>query len=463
MQIGYRFRLYPSKQQQATLLKWIGCQRFIYNAKVSEDRYYRGYARKFASNEFAPVDQEYSRFIGEETKWLREVPSQVLRNGAVRWRQGYERFFKRLGGRPTIHKKHGAQSAWLTSELFCFEDGKLVVGKGKFPVGEIAFKAHREFTVPKSIRITAHAGRWYLSFSNDNGEPEYSEEEIASWLQTFTPEELEQRTLGLDRGLVLPVAASNGVNFEFRPIEQKRMRKRAKAIKRFQRRLAKRQCKTSKRRAKLGERIATLHRKNADLRRDFAHQASRKLADDPTAVLYVFEDLKIKNMTASAKGTVEKPGKKVKQKAGLNRSILRSAWGQVKNYLQYKARRQHKLVVAVSPIRSSQECAACGHTHPDNRISQSVFVCQACGNKNNADTNAGCVLSKRGVDLIVSGKSAAKTKKRVSITKQVRFEEPEPEAQASYARGENVSRIGQLVAAQSSWNRDETLTTALSA
>jgi len=84
MQTGYRFRCYPTPAQEQVLRRWIGCQRVIYNAKVAEDRYYRAYARKFAGNVHAPVDQEYSRFIGEGTQWLREVPSQVLRNGAVR-------------------------------------------------------------------------------------------------------------------------------------------------------------------------------------------------------------------------------------------------------------------------------------------------------------------------------------------------------------------------------------------
>jgi putative transposase len=118
-------------------LRWIGCQRFIYNAKVAEDRYFRAYARKFASRQHAPVDQEYSRFIGPDTAWL--VPSQVLRNGAVRWRQAYQRFFRKLSGRPKFRKAQGAQSVWLTAELFPFSDtpGGLCfhVGTARCPVG----------------------------------------------------------------------------------------------------------------------------------------------------------------------------------------------------------------------------------------------------------------------------------------------------------------------------------------
>src|SRR5215475_666230 len=125
MLTGNRFRLYPTQPQQKILLRWIGCQRFIYNAKVSEDRYFRGFAIKFGGRD--PVDQAYSHFIGPQTPWLREVPSQILRNGATRWRQAYQRFFRQLGGRPTIQKPRGQQSVWLTSELFQFAGGGLFI------------------------------------------------------------------------------------------------------------------------------------------------------------------------------------------------------------------------------------------------------------------------------------------------------------------------------------------------
>lgn len=120
MQIGNRFRCYPTPAQAQTLLRWIGCQRHIYNAKVGEDRYFRQFARKSLAHagQHAPIDQQYAQFKTEITPWLAEVPSPVLRNGAVLWKQAYSRFFAKLGGRPTIHKKIGKQSVWLTSELF---------------------------------------------------------------------------------------------------------------------------------------------------------------------------------------------------------------------------------------------------------------------------------------------------------------------------------------------------------
>ena len=116
---GYKFRLYPNPEQQQILLRWIGCQRLIYNAKVQEDRYFRRFARRMVgtAGERIPVDQEYSRFITEKTAFLKLVPSQILRNGAVKFRQAYSRFFQKLGGRPKVKKKSGRQSVCVYYEL----------------------------------------------------------------------------------------------------------------------------------------------------------------------------------------------------------------------------------------------------------------------------------------------------------------------------------------------------------
>ena len=182
MMRGRRFRCYPDARQAETLLKWIGCQRFVYNAKVQEDRYFRTFARKMVgmAGQHPPIDQSYSHFIGPDTLWLKAVPPQVLRNGAVRFRQAYQRFFKKLAGRPTIRKKHGKQSVWLTSELFRFEkvgdeDYTLHIGTKKFPLGYLKFTAHQAFTPPKSIHISIDAGHWFLSFCcEDDGQSEYT-------------------------------------------------------------------------------------------------------------------------------------------------------------------------------------------------------------------------------------------------------------------------------------------------
>jgi len=119
---GYRLRLYPSPAQAQILLRWMGCQRLIYNAKVQEDRYFRRFARRRVGTAGAPipVDQQYRQFITDKTPFLKQVPSQILRNGAVQFRQAYARCFQQLGGRPKFKTKSGRQAVGLTAELFQF-------------------------------------------------------------------------------------------------------------------------------------------------------------------------------------------------------------------------------------------------------------------------------------------------------------------------------------------------------
>jgi len=242
-----------------------------------------------------------------------------------------------------------------------------------------------------------------------------SKGEIADWLISFGKAELLERTLGADRGVVTPLATSRAGDFDFTAVQKKRLAGKERQAKRWQR-IAARRKKGSRNRGKALARVARGKRYGADLRREFAHQASHALAKDERFVLYVFEDLQIKNMSRSAKESADAPGKKVAQKAGLNRSILASAWGRTALYLDYKAQRKGKLLIKVPPHRSSQECSACGHTNPDNRQSQALFVCASCGHAENADTNAAKVLAKRGVRLLLAGAiEVEKRKKRCSI------------------------------------------------
>jgi putative transposase len=441
MSTGYRFRAYPDDSVARVLARWIGCQRFIKNAKVREDRYFRAFQRRFAdfAGQHAPVDQAYSHLIGDgnagpsvagerceaDTTWLREVPSHVLRNGAVRFYQAYQRFFKGLARRPTITPRHGEQSVWLTSELFKFvpaqhdADGvvcawRLLIGTKKFPCGELLFVDHKPgWMPPASIHVSVNAGRWHVSFSNEAAEGLVAptEQDTLDHLRSFTAADLAARTVGLDRGVAVPLMDSTGRAFELLDIQRQRLAKKELQRKRWQRRAARR-VKGSKNRRKAHQRAARAGLYAADVRTDFAHQSSRALVDGPS-LLFVFEALQVVNMTRSAAGTVAEPGRQVAQKRGLNRSILSSAWGEVKLFTKYKALAAGKLCIEVPPHHSSQECSACGHTHADNRLDQSRFVCQRCGHAENADTNAARVIARRGVEAVVSGSYTLREKKKV--------------------------------------------------
>jgi putative transposase len=183
--------------------------------------------------------------------------------------------------------------------------------------------------------------------------------------------------------------------------EQERSMEKAENRKKFYQRQAARQKNGSKRKAKTRKKIARKYEKQQNVRKDFHHKETRKIVDDPKKQVFVKENLKIKNMTASATGTIEEPGKNVAQKSGLNRDILNVGWGQFFVFLNYKAIRAGKIMYSVSAQHTSQECYHCGHIHKDNRLEQSEFVCVKCGHKNHADKNAAFVIRRRAVELIL--------------------------------------------------------------
>ena len=139
----------------------------------------------------------------------------------------------------------------------------------------------------------------------------------------------------------------------------------------------------SNRRARVRLAIARLRARETDRRKDWAEKASTDIARRFDVIRV--EDLKIGNMTRSAKGTAGNPGRNVRQKAGLNREIMRSGWGLLVRRLQDKAAGR---VEKITPHYTSQRCSACGHMDPESRESQAVFRCTACGFAGDADVNA---------------------------------------------------------------------------
>ena len=435
---GYRFRLYPNKEQQQVLLQWIGSQRLIYNAKVQEDRYYRRFQRRMVGTvgEEIPMDQRYSRFITDKTPFLKQVPSQILRNGAAKFRQAYQRFFQKLGGRPKLKKKSGRQAVWVTSELFEFipqiddQTGEIgsyqfTLGTDKFPVGVIPYVAHRTHAVPSSIHIAVEGGQWWLSFAAEDPEVtmpaktvDAATEQIAEDLRHLSAEQLAERTLGGDRGVAKPLATSDGQIFDLLPVHKQRIRKTRRQRKQWQRRAARRK-RGSRNQKKAYRKAARYQRYEAQVRHEYAHQTSHALAVNAAYDLYAFEGLQIQNMTKRPKAKRDAQGRFLpngaKAKAGLNRAILSSAWGQVVTFTRYKALRQGKLVIMVPFAKSSQECAVCTFTSPDNRLTQAEFVCQRCGHIDNADHNAAVVIAKRGITKLLSGDSLTKPHKTTRI------------------------------------------------
>ena len=404
---GIRLRAYPTDEQKLTLSAWMGCAKTIWNAKCAEERYMSSYSRKYYPiGTYAPIDQTYSQYKNKElTPWLFDCPSQVLRNSAVNWYDTYWKFIKGECGKPKIKTKSSNGSVYLTKELFKFvEDGKnnvkLYIGTKKYNVGILRLRKHRKFLTPKSITIKKLNGRYYVSFCFGDKQKDinkYNKDNL-KYLNDENADVLESITVGVDRGIKTPIQ-TNSVSYDFSKEQKTKLLMHKRYIKRLQRRLAK-QNKGGVRYKRTKQRIANRHQSISNTRKDFCHKSSHSIVADVNNKVIVLEDLKITNMTKSAKGTLDKPGKSVKAKSGLNREILDKGWHLFETYISYKSQKYGKAYFKVNPKHTSQECNDCGYIHPDNRKEQSKFFCINCGNIDNADVNAAKVIAKRAIRLI---------------------------------------------------------------
>ena len=186
------------------------------------------------------------------------------------------------------------------------------------------------------------------------------------------------KVVGVYRGVEVSAALSTGEMFHCPHLSAHRQRR----LQRLERKFAQAK-RGSNRRAQVKSAIARLKARSADARKDWAEKLSTDLARRFDVIRV--EDLRIRDMTRSVKGTTAEPGRGVRAKAGLNRQILASGWGTLAKRLEQKAPGR---VQKVNAAYTSQRCSACGHVAGENRKSQAVFACTSGGYACNADVNA---------------------------------------------------------------------------
>jgi putative transposase len=162
-------------------------------------------------------------------------------------------------------------------------------------------------------------------------------------------------------------------------------RKHEDSLAREQRKLSRKK-KGSNNWKKQKRKISRLHINIANVRSDFLHKLSTQISKNQARV-YV-EGLNIKNMSSSARGTIDTPGRNVNAKSGLNKSILDQGWFEFRRQLGYKLSWEGGRLVEVDYRHTSQTCSCCGHRAKENRKSQAEFKCSVCGYEENADVNA---------------------------------------------------------------------------
>jgi putative transposase len=303
----------------------------------------------------------------EAFDWL-AAGSAIVQQQALRdFAQAMSRFFNRTHGRPSW-RKAGRREGF---RIVAVKPGHLRRLSRKIAavwvpkVGWVRFRLSRALPGEvRSYRVTCdRAGRWHVALAV-----------IPPAIPS--PGTGTGETVGVDRGVAVSAALSTDELLRaprLSPAKQRRMRLLQRKLRRAAR--------GSNRRAHTRVQIARLYAKQSDMRKDWCEKTSTSLARRFDRIRV--EDLQIKNMTRSAKGSAQKPGKNIRQKSGLNREILASGWGRLIRRLEDKASGRR-----VNPALTSQRCSACGHIAAESRKSQALFSCIACAYIENADVNA---------------------------------------------------------------------------
>jgi len=373
---AYRFALVLQPAKARLLRRFSGSCRWVWNEAIREQQ------RRYAAGEkFSPY-VAMAKWLtawrnAPATGWLAETPVHPQQQALRRLEASYKRFFAKQGGYPSFKRYGDDAGLRFPDPKQCAVDRQNE--RIKLPkLGWLRMRMSREVEgVLRNVTVRREGDQWFASIQVEGAE--------------IVPMPVQAPTLGIDLGLTVFAATSEGATVA--PLRA--MGDGQKKIRRLQRYVS-RKVKGSANRKKAIKRLGNWHRKIARQREDWLHQLSTRIAGEHQVI--AVEDLKVKNMSASAKGTAANPGRNVRQKAGLNRGILDASWARFMNQLTYKVEWRGGQVIAVNPAYTSRMCRICGHESAENRKTQAVFSCVACVHTENADVHAAKNILRMGTE-----------------------------------------------------------------
>jgi putative transposase len=390
-----RYRLYPTPTQEQVLLGHCAHARYVWNLAVEQRSWWQpgrrmiGYVEQarqltearaafpwLAAGSVIVQQQALRDFHTAYASWFASLREWRSRNATTPPEQ------RPAAPSPPSWRKRGRSEGFRIVAIGPQHVRRVNRHWGQVAVpklGWVRFRWSRPVPAARSYRVTLdRAGRWHVAFAA---------------VPPAIPAPGNGEVVGIDRGVAVSVALSTGQLLKvpgLRPAERRRLRL-------LERRKA-RQRKGSRRRERTRLAIARLRAREVDRRRDWIEKTSTDLARRFDQIC--FEDLDVRAMTRSAKGTLQRPGRKVRQKAGLNRGILASGWRRLVDRLEHKASGRVRKIPAAY---TSQRCSACGHVAADSRQSQTAFRCVACAWTGNADYNAARNIAAAGQVVAARG------------------------------------------------------------
>ena len=362
---GYKYRIYPNKEQEILIQKTFGCVRFVYNNVLSYkiDKY------KNENMSLSKIDcNNYcNRVLKNEYNWLKEVDKFSLNNSIINMDNAYKKFFTEHSGFPKFKSKKDNHKSYKTNFTNNNIEVDFINDKIKIPkLKWVKSKVHRKFTGKiKSATISQNpSGKYFISILVDTENIQMSK---------------NNNKVGIDLGLKEFAITSDGELIS----NPKYLRKSEKRLIKLQKDLSRKQ-KGSKNRNKCRLKVAKLHEKIGNQRKDFLHKLSTRLVNDNQVI--VLEDLKVKNM--------------IKNKY-LSKSISDVSWSEFVRQLEYKSEWYGRTVIKIDTwYPSSQICSNCGHKDGKKELSIREWICPICGTHHDRDINASINILNEGLKIL---------------------------------------------------------------
>ena len=387
-----KVKLYPNKEMFNLLYNNCNATRFIYNYGLNKSIKYYKKTEKILS--IYEISADIPK-LKEKLEFLQLADSTSLQQSLKDLNQAYQNFFRRVkrgenSGFPRFKSRFTSRYSFRCVMNNTVNGNKIKIGKYR----NITFRCSKRdkellnnYRI-KNVTVVLDGKYFYASVLIDYNKP--------------ISNEFQYKVCGIDVGVTKPfsiaykkdrelICKTNGIKtrHKLKKLELKR--------KKIQKSLA-RKSKGSNNRNKCKIKLSNIYRKERQVRKDFIEKFTTQLATRFKTI--TIEDLKLKHMTKSAKGTIENPGKNVKVKSDLNRELLRLGFGTFKQRLIDKQKVRQHFVVLVNPKYTSQICSNCGHKDKNSRISQSEFICAKCGYEINADYNASINILSRGIKVL---------------------------------------------------------------
>lgn len=360
--------------------RFAGACRFVYNKALAlqKTRYEQG-EKKLG---YAGLCKALTAWRNSaETPWLADAPVHPQQQALKDLERAYKNFFEKRAAFPTFKKKGQHAS-------FRYPDPKQIRidqanGRICLPkLGWLRYRKSREALGElRNVTVSESCGKWFVSIQ--------TQREVDVPLP-------QGDAVGLDMGIARFATLSDGTFFapanSFKAHEAR--------LRRAQRSLS-RKVKFSSNWKKAKARVQRIHARIGHVRHDYLHQTSATISKNHAMV--VVENLQVRNMSRSAAGTIDAPGRNVRAKAGLNRAILDQGWAEFRRQLAYKLDWTGGLLIAVPPHNTSRTCPCCGHVSADNRRSQARFACVQCGYEHHADVVGAINILRAGHARLACG------------------------------------------------------------